>query len=310
MTRISEIVIHSDGACSGNPGPGGWSACLDVLSGAGTRQILLRGGAPETTNNIMELSGAANGLAHALEIAGAGEARIRLRTDSEYVLKGLRDWSVTWKRRGWRTASGDPVKNRALWERLCDLRDRAENAGGLVLEHVRGHSGDPGNEAADKAAVAARDLSRRRSAPWADPPEPTRPAEAKAGQVSDPTAEAATFETEAVQRGYRRYQDPFHRSKSGYLFSTQLRVRDGADTLYFVNVDAWDMEALSRGQVSRLSLEANAQFHTEDNNDGHHVNVSTPFRGFEETEAFFGRMWKEMGFGRYERSEPEPDATP
>lgn len=307
MTRISDVVIHSDGACSGNPGPGGWSACLEIAGASGTKKVMLRGGAPHTTNNVMELSGAANGLAYALDLNGAESARIRLRTDSEYVLKGLREWSANWKRRGWKTASGDPVKNRELWERLSDLRDRAEAAGGLLLEHVRGHSGDPGNEAADKAAVAARDQSRMRTAPWADPPEMTGPAEVshEGPAVLD---EAEAFRSEAETRGYRRYRDSFHQSKSGYLFSMQLRVRDGADTLYFVNVDAWDMGELSRGKMPRLSLEASVQFHTEDDNQGDFANVTTPFRGFEDTEAFFARMWAAMSFGRYERADPGPEA--
>lgn len=308
MTQISDIVIHSDGACSGNPGPGGWSACLEIRDAGGTRQVVLRGGAPHTTNNVMELSGAANGLAYALELNGAGSAKIRLRTDSEYVLKGLREWSANWKRRGWKTAAGDPVKNRDLWERLSDLQDQAGRQGSLELEHVRGHSGDPGNEAADKAAVAARDLSRRRTAAWADPPEMVSPDGAGGAKPDGPSEEADTFRSEAEERGYIRFRDPFHNNKSGYLFSMQLRVRDGADTLYFVNVDAWDMGTLSRGQMPRLSLEANVQFHDEHENQGDYANVTTPFRGFEETEAFFSRMWGAMGFGRYERADPGPEA--
>jgi len=304
---ISEIIINSDGACSGNPGPGGWSACLEVLRGARTERIILRGGAPETTNNQMELSGAANGLAYALTIGGSEGARIQLRTDSEYVLKGLRDWSTGWKRRGWRTASGDPVKNRELWERLVDLRDQAERSGGLDLRHVRGHSGDPGNEAADQAAVSARDLSRTRTAPWAGPPEVEGSPVEVVETASDPDHDPENFQAEAETRGYRRYTDPFHKSKSGYLFSMQIRVRDGEDTLYFLNVDAWDMGAVSRGQTPRLSLEASVQFHDEDGKQGDYANVTTPFRGFEETEAFFDRMWGAMGFGRYERANPEPE---
>jgi hypothetical protein len=181
-------------------------------------------------------------------------------------------------------------------------------AGLFELEHVRGHSGDPGNEAADKAAVAARDLSRQRTGAWADPPEEAGSAPSAETGGASPVEEAAAFEREAVARGYRRYRDPFHHSKSGYLFSMQLRVREGEDTLYFLNVDAWDMSELTRGQVSRLSLEASAQFSTEDDNEGSHINVSTPFRGFTETEAFFGQMWSSMGFGRYERSDPGPEA--
>lgn len=123
---------------------------------------------------------------------------------------------------------------------------------------------------------------------------------------SSAAEEATLFEAEAELRGYRRYSDPFHNSKSGYLFSMQLRVQDGADTLYFVNVDAWDMGELSRGQMTRLSLEAHVQFRTADDNEGDFVNVTTPFRGFEEMEAFFSRMWQAMGFGRYERVDLGP----
>lgn len=298
---VDEIIIHSDGACSGNPGPGGWSALLEMRRGSDTERRLLRGGSPDTTNNVMELTGAANGLAHALDLLGE-RGRVRLRTDSEYVLKGLRDWSEGWARRGWRTASGDPVKNRDLWERLAEIKGRAGDR--LTLEHVRGHTGDPENEAADAAAVAARDESRARTAPWADPPL------ALAGDPEQASSsahdEAAQFEAEAAGRGYRRYQDPFHHRKGGYLFSMQLRVREGADTLYFVNLDAWDMGVATRGQLHRLSLEANVQFYDRDGHLEEYVNVKTPFRGFEETEALFARMWSVMGFGRYERAEPDP----
>ena len=301
---LREIIIHSDGACSGNPGPGGWSACLELRRDGGTERVLLRGGAPETTNNVMELTGAANGLAYAIDLVQGDGVLIRLRSDSEYVLKGITDWSAGWQKRGWRTASGDPVKNRDLWERLVELRGRAGRIARLELSHVRGHAGDPENEAADAAAVAARDESRARTAPWADPPRPLETV--AAGSAPSATDEAARFEAEAAGRGYRRYRDPFHHSKTGYLFSMQLRVREGADTLYFVNLDAWDMGVVTRGQLHRLSLEANVQFYDRDGHLEEYVNVKTPFRGFEETEALFARMWSAMGFGRYERAEPDP----
>lgn len=286
--------------------PGGWSACLEVRSEEGVRRIVLRGGAPETTNNIMELCAAVNGLAHALEICGPGPSRIRLRTDSEYVQEGLRDWSRTWKRNGWKTAAGEPVKNRETWEVLCDLRDRADSAGEFHLEHVRGHSGDPGNEAADKAAVSARDLSRSRSLAWKDTPEQIDPSKAGEDREARLRSSATDFEAEASARGYRRYLDPFHRDNSRYLFSMQLRVTKGADTLYFLNVDAWDMGAENRRKANLPMLEASVQFRTEDDQEGAHVNVSTPLDDFEKTERFFQRMWREMGFGRYERSGPDP----
>lgn len=301
VNMMSQITIHSDGACSGNPGPGGYAATVRVDGAAPPQSVLVRGGDPNTTNNAMELSGAAAGLTYVLSLPELTGSRVRLRADSEYVLKGLRDWSPGWKRNGWRTASGDPVKNRDLWERLDALKTRVEAVATLELEHVRGHSGDPENEAADRAAVAARDLSRREPAPWSQGPEPiTR------GDLSALEGEVAKFERDAVSHGYSRYRDPMHHRRSGYLFSVQKRIWEAEDTRYFVNLDVWDMAELSRGQAQRLSLEANVQFHTEDGHEGHFVNVSTPFRGFEETEAFFDQMWSSMGFGRYERADPGP----
>jgi len=303
----TRIIIHSDGACSGNPGPGGWSATIRVESGEGTERVLLRGGDPMTTNNAMELSGAAEGLARALSRPDLSGSQVTLRSDSEYVLKGLRDWLPGWKKRGWRSASGDPVKNQPLWERLDLLKAGIERVASLDLVHVRGHSGDPENEAADRAAVAARDLSRSRSAPWSDAPVPFD----GEGPVPGPVAEAADFQAEAEGRGYRRYQDPYHHKRPGYLFSMQNRVRDGGDTLYFLNVDVWDIGALSLGKETRLSLETNVQFNTGDRHEGTWVNVKTPFEGFEATESFYARMWGVMGFGRYERADPvDPGPDP
>jgi hypothetical protein len=118
--------------------------------------------------------------------------------------------------------------------------------------------------------------------------------------------EAEAFLKEAEARGYRRFQHPLHNTLNGYLFSIQTRVQEGEDTLYFLNVDAWDMSVVSRGAIPRLSLEAEVQFRTEDGSEGHPVNVSTPFIGFEETEAFFGRLWRQMEFGRTERHPESP----
>jgi hypothetical protein len=203
------------------------------------------------------------------------------------------------------------VKNQPLWERLDALKSGIERAGSLELVHVRGHSGDPENEAADAAAVAARDLSRSRTAPWSDPAVPMDAAGPGAARGPGHLEEAAAFQAEAEARGYRRYQDPFHHKRSGYLFSMQRRETEGADTLYFLNIDVWDLGALSLGTVSRLSLEANVQFNTGDGHDGAFVNVKTPFNGFDATETFFARMWGVMGFGRYERADPvDPDTAP
>jgi len=133
------VEIHTDGACKGNPGPGGWGAVLRF--GAHVKE--LHGGEAGTTNNRMELTA----VIRALE-ALTRPCRVRLHTDSQYVQKGITVWIFDWKRRGWRTADKKPVKNVDLWKRLDEL----------VLPHeiewiwVKGHAGDVGNERADALA--------------------------------------------------------------------------------------------------------------------------------------------------------------
>lgn len=138
------VVIHTDGACRGNPGAGGWGAVLRYRG----KERRLRGGCPETTNNRMELTAAIEALA-----ALKRRSRVCLVTDSKYLLQGVTEWLPAWKRRRWRTADGKPVKNIDLWERLDSL------AGAHDIEWcwVRGHTGDEGNELADALANAAID---------------------------------------------------------------------------------------------------------------------------------------------------------
>jgi len=133
------IRIYTDGACRGNPGPGGWGALLV----AGDRERELWGGEPLTTNNRMELTAAIRGL-EALK----RRCKVDLYTDSQYVRNGIREWLAQWKKRGWKTADKKPVKNQDLWERLDAL------VGGHDVEWhwVRGHSGHDGNERADALA--------------------------------------------------------------------------------------------------------------------------------------------------------------
>jgi ribonuclease HI len=133
------VVIHTDGACSGNPGPGGWGA---ILTSGGHRKEL-SGGEALTTNNRMELLAASAAL-EALK----GPSRVDLHTDSEYVQKGISEWITGWKRRGWRTAAKTPVKNADLWQRLDAARMRHE----VHWHWVRGHAGHAENERADELA--------------------------------------------------------------------------------------------------------------------------------------------------------------
>ena len=134
-----QVVIHTDGACSGNPGPGGWGAVLHYAD----REKELWGGELQTTNNRMELMAAIQ----ALE-ALSRPATILLYIDSRYVLDGITKWVKGWQRNGWRTASKQPVKNEDLWRRLVEAIDGHD----ISWTWVKGHAGDEGNERADELA--------------------------------------------------------------------------------------------------------------------------------------------------------------
>ena len=137
------VVIHTDGACSGNPGPGGWAA---ILIGGG-RERELSGGETSTTNQRMELRAAIEGLG-----AVDGRRRVALHSDSAYLINCFRDkWYVRWRQNGWRNAQKKPVENRDLWEALIALAERHD----VTWHKVAGHSGDPLNERADRLARAA-----------------------------------------------------------------------------------------------------------------------------------------------------------
>lgn len=133
------VVIYTDGACSGNPGPGGWGAIL--ISGEREKEIC--GGEIATTNNRMEMMAAIQ----ALEALNK-PCKVELHTDSQYVMKGITEWIGGWKARGWRTADKKPVKNEDLWRRLDAARLRHD----VVWRWVKGHAGHPLNERADALA--------------------------------------------------------------------------------------------------------------------------------------------------------------
>ena len=135
-----QVVIYTDGACSGNPGPGGWGAIL--LSGAAHRKEIA-GGELATTNNRMELMAAIQAL-EALK----KPCRVELHTDSLYVMKGISEWIHGWKRRGWKTADNKAVKNDDLWRRLDEARARHD----VNWRWVKGHAGHELNERADELA--------------------------------------------------------------------------------------------------------------------------------------------------------------
>ena len=138
---MNEVVIYTDGACKGNPGPGGWGALLR----SGSTEKELYGGERLTTNNRMELMA----VIQALE-ALKRPCAVILNVDSQYVLKGMTEWLQGWKAKGWRTAAKQPVKNVELWQELDELVNRRGHA--IEWRWVRGHNGDPGNERADVLA--------------------------------------------------------------------------------------------------------------------------------------------------------------
>ncbi len=138
-TTKKSVSIFTDGACKGNPGPGGWGAVLRF----GEHKKLLHGGQQNTTNNQMELMGAIE----ALKVLNE-PCVVKLTTDSQYVRKGITQWLKNWKKNGWRTAAKQPVKNAELWQQLDEQSQRHE----VSWFWVKGHSGHPENELADQLA--------------------------------------------------------------------------------------------------------------------------------------------------------------
>jgi ribonuclease HI len=151
---VTGVHIYTDGACKGNPGPGGWGVLLK--SGATEKELF--GGEPATTNNRMELLA----VIRALE-ALKRPCTVTLHVDSQYVLKGMTEWLAGWKAKGWRTASKQPVKNQELWQELDELVNRKGHA--IEWRWVRGHNGDPGNERADELANRGVEVALGRRAP-------------------------------------------------------------------------------------------------------------------------------------------------
>ncbi|PCI56959.1 MAG: ribonuclease HI [Alphaproteobacteria bacterium] len=133
------IIIYTDGACSGNPGPGGWG----VLMRAGGHKKELFGGELDTTNNRMEMMAVIEALT-----ALKKRSDVKIYTDSKYVLQGITEWMEGWKAKNWKTASKKPVKNKDLWQRI----DTLVQAHNVEMIWVKGHAGDPGNERADELA--------------------------------------------------------------------------------------------------------------------------------------------------------------
>ena len=184
---VRVVAAACDGACSGNPGPGGWGALLRFENGSRRE---LGGAAPATTNNRMELTAALAVLEALRDLPRHPD--LVLRTDSRYLIDGFEKWMAGWKRKGWRTASGGAVLNRDLWELLDAAR-----LPGLALRHVRGHSGDPDNDRCDAIAVA---YSRGQA--------PTLAVESRSDVAPEAVAAAETVAVpDAVDRATRSLQE-------------------------------------------------------------------------------------------------------
>ena len=154
---MAELFAYTDGACSGNPGPGGWGALLVAREGdAVLRERELKGGEARTTNNRMELLAAITALESLTR-----PSRITVVTDSQYVKNGVTQWIHGWKRNGWKTASKQPVKNAELWQRL----DAAQARHSVDWAWVKGHAGHPENERADALARAGMAPFKERAGP-------------------------------------------------------------------------------------------------------------------------------------------------
>ncbi len=139
---MKKVIIHTDGACHGNPGPGGWAATLEY----GEHKRELNGGVPATTNNRMELQGAIEALGALKEVCA-----VEFYTDSEYVKNGVLSWMANWKRNGWMTKARKPVKNEDLWRQLDSEVSRHQ----VEWHWVKGHAGHEGNERCDELATEA-----------------------------------------------------------------------------------------------------------------------------------------------------------
>ena len=144
---MKKVELFTDGACKGNPGPGGWGALLRM----GRHEKELSGAEPDTTNNRMEMTAAIRGLSALIE-----PCEVELYTDSKYLIDGITKWLPGWQKRGWKTASKQPVKNEDLWRQLADLNARHR----VTWHWVKGHSGHAENERADQLASDAADSIR------------------------------------------------------------------------------------------------------------------------------------------------------
>lgn len=190
------ITIHTDGACSGNPGPGGFAAIIEHPDGD---SMTVTGGDPATTNNRMELAAVIEALRAINSVESLRNSPVTVRSDSTYVTKAFNDnWIAGWQRRNWRSAKGDPVANQDLWQDL--LKEIQGHTSTWVW--VRGHSGDPMNERCDRLAVKESNFARTQNGYWASAGNPRSedPAEADTQPKAEPAPTPSSTSQAALER--------------------------------------------------------------------------------------------------------------
>ena len=188
---MNGIIIHTDGSCHGNPGPGGYAAIIQIPN---HDPMVVQGRNPSTTNNRMEIGAIIAGLASLRELAGVAGVSIEIRTDSEYVVNAFnKGWLQNWQRNGWRTANRGMVKNQDLWEQLMELTREMD----LTFTHVRGHAGNAMNEECDRIANLEAERAARGSSPREGEPQAATRIETGTGPGRE------TPGGEEYDRGYR-----------------------------------------------------------------------------------------------------------
>ncbi|MEP7118114.1 MAG: ribonuclease HI [Acidobacteriota bacterium] len=244
------IVVFTDGASKGNPGPGGWGVVI-VTPGGDVAE--LGGGAPLTTNNKMELTGAIQALTRLRGTSGP----VSVYTDSTYVIQGIEQWVHNWRRRGWKTATGGEVANRDLWESLWELTTE-RGARTIAWHYVRGHVGTPGNERVDEIADAFATLKRvalydgpllSYGLPILDLPDDTsvparsKPVAGSSGKSAKGPAYSYLSLVDGTPMRHATWAECERRVKgrSGARFKKAMSATDQADILSAWNVDPRDL---------------------------------------------------------------------
>ena len=220
------IEIHTDGSCHGNPGPGGYAAVIRIPDHG---DIQVRGGDPTTTNNRMEMQAVVEGLTHLGQLVNLDDLDVQVFTDSEYVCNGFnKGWLKGWLRNGWRNSKGKAVANQDLWEELLALTDTPN----VTFTHVKGHSGNPMNEACDRLANQEAHRASREGTPTRDVIREEMPAASTPAQTQE-KPDGDQENSQAYARGFRDGYLAAKRDMAGALNGLEYPVPPVPDDLRF-----------------------------------------------------------------------------